>query len=172
MSSLLATRPPTYGAFGVQRGSGWEMGIVRWGTLSRYGHACICIAVDDADGVARTCSIVEAMPNGVRVRHGVAWDEFVWSDVPLTNEQAAGIVTAALAQVGKRYDWPAIGSFVLRWLRVQWTGRSLDHPDVYLMCSELVVYVYRIGAALDLFPGIAARDVAPGDLGQLMAEHW
>lgn len=143
--------------------------MVRLGTFSRYGHACVCTGVDVE---AATCSIVEAMPDGVRVRHNVSWSEFAWSDLPLTADQAAGIVAAALAQVGKQYDWPAIGGFILRWLRVQWLGRSLDHPDLYLMCAELVVYVYRIGASIDLFPGVAARDVAPGDLGQLMAEHW
>lgn len=165
--TVVEVHAPTLGAFGVQRGAGWEMWVVRLGTFSRYGHACVVTAVDD---VARTCSIVEAMPDGVRLRHDVGWDEFVWSHLPLTADEAQAVVVAALAQVSKLYDWPAIAGFVLRWLRVQWLGRSTEHPDVYLMCSELVVYVYRL-AGIDLFPGVAPRDVAPGDLGQFIAEH-
>lgn len=159
------TGAPLLGDFGLQAGSGWEMWCVRLGTLSRYGHACVAIGTP-VDGVVR---IVEAMPDGVRIR-ATDVGEWTWGNVELTDAQRVDIALTATAEEGKPYDWGSIAGFVLRHLGMHLRGRSSDHPDKRLICSELVAWSYR-EAGVDLFPGVAPGDIAPGDLGQYLVEH-
>lgn len=156
---------PLRGDFGLQAGSGWAMLLVRVGTLSRYGHACLAVE-DAAGGMVR---IVEAMPDGVRTRTGPV-DEWTWSNVTLSDAQRGMVAAIAATEVGKPYDWPSIAGFVLRHLGVKIRGRSSDHPDDKLICSELVAWAYR-QAGQDLFPRIAPGDVSPGDLAEYLVEH-
>lgn len=153
------------GDFGLTRGVGWAMFCVRLGTLSRWGHACVAVG-EPVDGLVQ---IVEAMPDGVRMRTAPV-GEWTWSNVALTAGQRATIVGTALSEVGRAYDWPSIAGFVLRRLGWKIRGRSADHPDEKLICSELVAWDYRQAGA-DLFPGVAPGDISPGDLAQYLVEH-
>jgi uncharacterized protein YycO len=158
---------PALGDFGLTRGAGWAMWAVRLGTASRWGHACVVVGMStDPERPAR---IVEAMPDGVRVRN-VALREWTWSNVDLSEAQRAVIVAIALDEVGRPYDWPSIAGFVLRRLGWKIRGRSADHPDAKLICSELVAWTYRQAGA-DMFPGVAPGDISPGDLAQYLVEH-
>lgn len=163
---LAVVRVPQLGDFGLTRGTGLAMALVRWGTLSRWGHACL--AVGDADDLGRV-QIVEAMPDGVRM-HAASVAEWVWSDVALTDAQRVTITGRGLDLVGEPYDWPAIGGFLLRWAGARLRGHSADHADRRTMCSELVAWCYR-QAGVDLIPGVAAGDISPGDLAEYLVEH-
>lgn len=156
---------PRLGDFGIQAGSGWAMWCVRLGTLSRYGHACVAIGTPD-DGMVQ---IVEAMPEGVRIRAS-AVGEWTWGNVELTDTQRMDIALIATAEEGKPYDWGSIAGFVLRHFGAHLRGRSKDHPDTKLICSELVAWAYR-EAGVDLFPGVAPGDVSPGDLANYLVVH-
>lgn len=156
---------PQPGDFGLAAGGGWPMRIVRLGTFSRYGHACIAESVH-ADGLI---SVIEPMPTGCR-RRLARPAEFVWSDVELTAEQRTDIVAYAQSTLGLPYDWAAIAGFLLRFWGARITGKSDDHADAKLICSELVVWAYR-EAGVDLAPGRAAGDVSPGDLDQWLDDR-
>lgn len=145
-------------------GGGWPMRVVRMGTMSRYGHACVVETVEPA-GPAVT--IIEPMPKGCRRRVALP-GEFVWSDVPLTDEQRRVIVDYARQTIGLPYDWRAIAGFLLRFwglkFRLPIQGAK---PDKRLICSELVVWAYR-QAGVDLAPGKQPGDVSPGDLDEFL----
>jgi uncharacterized protein YycO len=153
------------GDFGLQRGAGWAMWCVRLGTLSRWGHACLAVG----DPAGEFVQIVEAMPDGVRTRTSLL-TEWTWSNVELTDSQREQVAAGAITELGKGYDWPSIAGFVLRRLGWKVRGRSSDHPDRKLICSELVAFEYREAGA-DMFPGVAPGDVSPGDLAQYLVEH-
>lgn len=160
------TGSPQLGDFGLQAGSGWAMFLVRVGTLSRWGHACVCVSAPTEDGRVQ---IVEAMPDGVRMRLSGP-GEWTWSNVTLSEAQRAVIVGTALDEVGKPYDWGSILGFILRHFGAHLRGGSKDHPDQRLICSELVAWAYQQAGA-DMFPNIAPGDVSPGDLAQYLVEH-
>jgi uncharacterized protein YycO len=149
----------------LAKGGGALMTVVRLGTFSRYGHACICQGVD-AGGRAW---VIEPMPHGCRRRLAEV-GEFVWSDVDLTATQAEQIVEYAQTTIGIGYDWRAIAGFVGRFWGAKIRGKSDDHADDRLICSELVVWAYR-GAGVDLCPGKAPGDVSPGDLDQWLDDR-
>lgn len=153
------------------------MAAVRWGTFSRYGHAAICETVNSAGSI----TIIEPMPGGCRRR--VAHPrEFVWSDVPLTDDDRADIVAYAQSTIGLPYDWPAIFGFVLRWWahrltpwRRKRTGAQLvvsayEAGGDILMCSEQSVRGYR-RRRIDLGRGRPANAVSPGDLRQWLDDQ-
>lgn len=110
--------------------------------------------------------IAEATQHGVRLRDA-AEDEFLWSDIPMTEQQQNDIVLYAAGAKGRPYDWRSIAGFVFRFWGAKIRGRSDDHADDRVICSELVVWAYR-AAGLDLFPGVAPGDVSPGDLAEWM----
>lgn len=143
------------------------MWAVRLGTFSRYGHAAEVVFADLTPDVDLSVKIVEATPSGVRARW-VHVSEFRWStggplDNILTPDIRAELAHRAYAQIGKGYDWPSIARFIPRFFYAKYRGFSPDHPDRKLFCSELVVWNRR-EAGIDMFPGIAPRDVSPGDL--------
>jgi uncharacterized protein YycO len=156
---------PRKGDFGLAAGGGAIMRVVRLGTFSRFGHACI--AEDVADPAAIV--VIEPMPTGCR-RRTAHPREFVWSALDLTDEQRDTIVRYATTTVGLPYDWVSIAGFLLRF----WGGKlrlpSSDHPDRKLICSELVVWAYR-EAGVDLAPGRPPGDVSPGDLDQFLDDQ-
>lgn len=141
------------------------MWCVRVGTLSRWGHACVAVG----DAAAGQIQIVEAMPEGVRTRTSPVGD-WTWSNVALTDAQRDHIAGIAFSEVGRPYDWGSIAGFVLRHFGAHVRGRSNDHPDDKLICSELAAWSYR-EAGVDLIPGVAPGDISPGDLAQYLVEH-
>lgn len=155
---------PQPGDFGLARGSGLAMAVVRFGTLSRYGHACVCEYTKDG-----RIGIIEPMPTGCRQRVATP-DEFVWSTVALTEEQRVRIVRYCIECIGIPYDWPAIAAFIPRVWGARITGRSDDHADDKLMCSEMVVWAFR-RAGKDLARGRAPGDVSPGMLRQFLDDQ-
>lgn len=156
---------PRPGDFGLARGQGAAMFAVRLGTFSRYGHACIVEAVGDGGEIF----IIEPMPDGCR-RRSARPNEFVWSDVTLSTGQRETIVAYAQTTIGLPYDWAAIAGFVARFWFHKFTGRSDDHADRRLICSELVVWAYR-EAGVAIMTGKAPGDVSPGDLDQWLDDR-
>jgi uncharacterized protein YycO len=134
------------------------MALVRLGTFSRFGHACIAEAV----GVDGRVAVIEPMPSGCR-RRVARLGEFVWSDLDLSDAQRVGVVKYAVTTIGLPYDWRSIAGFLWRFWGARVRGRSDDHADDKLICSELVVWAYR-QVGIDLAPGKAPGDVSPGDL--------
>jgi uncharacterized protein YycO len=151
-------RTPQLGDFGLTKGKGLAMFAIRHGTASRYGHACVALYSTPTNKVI----IIEAMPDGARSRV-VDVDEFVWSNLSLTDEQRRVIGNKAEQCIGLPYDWKAIVGFVIRVWKARWSTGSDDHADDKLICSELVAWAYR-EAGFDLAPGVAPGDVSPGDL--------
>jgi hypothetical protein len=142
------------------------MWLVRLGTFSRYGHACEVIEsqMSATQGFSRVL-IVEAAPGGV-VKRWARDDEFRWStggSIVPTPEQRARLVMRANTMIGKGYDWPSLARFIPRFFYAKYKGFTADHPDAKLFCSELVVWNRR-EEGIDMFPGIAPRDVSPGML--------
>lgn len=156
---------PQPGDFGVTAGSGWAMWFVRLGTFSRYGHAAVAVETDALGGV----TVIEAAGGGAR-RRRVAPGSFVWSAAALTAQQRHAIVEAATGCLGLPYDWADIIRFIPRFWGARLRKRSPDHADDRLICSELVVWVYR-QAGVDLAPNVAAGDVSPGDLADWITRH-
>jgi hypothetical protein len=167
---------PREGDFGLCRGAGLAMAAVRLGTFSRYGHAATCEEVRPDGRIV----IIEPMPSGCR-RRVARPQEFVWSDVALTDAQRAAVVAYARGLLGAGYDWPAIAGFVRRW----WAHRLLPWrrpgllPPRYtdgplrrgrIMCSEAQVRGYR-EAGVDLGRGRPAEAVSPGDLRQWLDDQ-
>lgn len=164
--TTLSEAGPRPGDFGLTRGVGAAMLMVRFGTFSRYGHAAVCVGHD----LYGQPVIIEAMPGGAR-RRSVGEGEFIWSNIPLSDYQRGVITRAAESTVGIPYDWRSIAGFVARFWKVKlWAGTSADHADDRLICSELVVWSYRQGG-IDLAPGVAAGDVSPGDLANYLVLH-
>ena len=171
--------PPQKGDFGLTRGDSWAMTVTRFGTLSRYGHACVAVSdpwdEPNSDQLLirndqKLIRIVEAMPTGARVRV-VRLDAFRWSNVILVQEQREVITGRALSCVGIPYDWPAILGFVAKVLGLKLhLLKSRDHPDAKMICSELVVWAY-LAAGIDLGQGLAPGDVSPGDLAEYLVSH-
>lgn len=162
---MTPTQLPQPGDFGIKPGGGLAMWLIRLGTFSRYGHACIVDAVNSAAGLT-VVTIIEAMPTGV-VRRPAHVSEFRWSTggpVVPTEGQRHQIRAAAQDCLGRGYDWPSIAGFLVRFFGAKF-GYSPDHPDRKLICSELVVWTYK-KAGIDLFPGKAPGDISPGDLSQ------
>jgi hypothetical protein len=159
---------PRPGDFGLTKGTGLAMLAIRWGTLSRYGHACMCVGEPTSSGLI---PIVEAMPNGVRKRHVYPHEDWDWSRSPLTEGQRTASVALAEGEVGERYDWPGIAGFITRRLGWKWFGRTeVDHPDDEEFCSELVAWIRReVGA--EMYPGVSPRTISPGDLAQYEMSH-
>jgi hypothetical protein len=156
---------PRLGDIGVTPGTTWPMRLIRIGTMSRYGHVCI-VANEPVDG--GQVLIGEAMPDGFRYRWLPAGsDEFVWLDFRLSDEQRAAVGRGLNTAEGIPYDWWSIVLFVLRFWGVKVRGKSNDHSDDKLICSEAAVWLYRDFADSDLFPGIAPGDVSPGDIADL-----
>ncbi len=148
---------PQLGDFGVQSGGGWGGWLIRLGTFSRYGHACIVVSVDPLQ-------IVEATPGGAR-RRGCRPDEFVWSRCPLTVAQRGVVRDEARKCIGLPYDWRDIAKFFPRFFGAKIRGHSGDHADSRLICSELVAWCYRVaGHDVASTRETAPGDVSPGDL--------
>lgn len=158
---------PKPGDFGVSHGGGLPMWFVRLGTFSRYGHAAVCVDVEDRPDGAPAVIIIEARPNGV-ARREARPGEFRWStggplDADLTDKIRSGIIRTCYDTVGRGYDWPSIVGFLARFFGAKLKGHDPEHPDNKLFCSELVAWSYRVNG-IDLFPDVAPGSVAPGDL--------
>lgn len=159
-------REPRAGDFGLTKGKGLPMFVIRHGTASRYGHACVALGPPiPGKGVL----IVEAMPDGARTRMADP-AEFVWSNLDLSENARSSIIAYAVRCIGLPYDWKAIIGFVIRFWRAKWSTGSDDRADDKLICSELVAWCYR-EAGIDLVPGYAPGDVSPGDLADSLFRY-
>jgi uncharacterized protein YycO len=161
------------GDYGVTPGGGWPMWCVRaWTGHPPFfrpawaGHAAI-VEWSTPD----TVGIIEATPNaGVR-RRQVETDDpaWRWSNEALLSGQRSAIVTGAVGELGKPYDWPSVAEVGVRVAFARFKGRAADHPDDRLFCSELVAWLYRDKGHHDLFPGIAPGTVSPDALDRRRA---
>lgn len=168
---------PRPGDYGLTAGHGRAMWLVRLGTFSRYGHAAICVGVEQAPTGEVRPIIVEASGDGARQRVVTDPGEFVWSArrIGLTGAQRTGIVEEAKACIGIPYDYWAILCFIGRVWKSRLFKTDPARPgDDKLICSELVVWAYREGPGrtdapgMDLAPGKSPGDVSPGDLDEVL----
>jgi uncharacterized protein YycO len=143
---------------GIKPGGGFAMWLVRLGTFSRYGHACVA----SSDQYEDLVWIIEARPDGVRETL-VPVSEYRWMNVRLDIVQRDIIVDRVRACLGRGYDWPNVLGFLGKFLGRKWLGWNTEAPDQKVFCSELVVWAYR-EAGLDLFPGKGPNSIAPADL--------
>lgn len=159
--------PPRRGDYGLVAGSTLAMHVIKVGTLSRYGHACVALSDPTPEGQIK---IIEAMPRGARIRLANV-NEFRWSNIVLSEEQRDAIAARAEACEGIPYDWPSIFGFVgaVIGYKLRLIGRK-DKPDAKMICSELVVWAY-LAAKIDLGMGKAPGQVSPGDLAEYLVSH-
>lgn len=162
------TMTPRPGDGGLTRGTGAVMASIRVLTGSRYGHAAVCVDEPTESG---RIPIVEAMPGGVRERLVDPSEIWVWSRVPMTDEQRVGVVRTVRGALGRGYDYPSVATFAIRrkWARIR--KGSEEHFDKILFCSEMWVWAWRANHVADgpdgktlLLPDYAPRDISPGDL--------
>ena len=161
-------RTPQPGDFGLvtKTGSGLMPTItnhlIQFDTESKYCHTFI---------YRGSGSIVEAVGK-VAISPADKYDNIVWSALDLSDAQRAAIVSAAESFVGERYNFLDIVAIAFAQPRFgrclnenEWWVKRLsdDHMQI---CSQLVVNAYRL-AGIDLFPGILAGLVSPGDLGRV-----
>jgi uncharacterized protein YycO len=134
-------------------GTGWQAGLVRWGTWSPFSH--VSFRLDDG-------RLLDATPNcGVSIRR-VSDDEKTeyWRPtVPLGASEAA--VAWAKTQIGKPYDWSGITGFTLR--RGVPTKRDW-HDQKAWFCSEIVCCAYDVVGAPLLQDSGAFNRITPRDL--------
>jgi hypothetical protein len=178
---------PRPGDFGLSRGGGLAMAVVRWGTgapvfkygrwfrrPAKYGHACVVVGgtrLNLPDGAVEV-DVVEATPAGTR-RVWVPVDRFDWStggplEPQLTDGRRDIIVRTAIGCIGRGYDWLAIAEFIPRWAWSKYRGHDQDHPDAKVICSELVAWTYRVAGVVGLHDGRAPGSIAPSDLAEFL----
>jgi hypothetical protein len=86
-------------------------------------------------------------------------------------DQRLVIATLARQCIGLPYDWWDIVKFVLRFFGAKIRGKSSDHADNRLICSEVVCWAYReAGHEVARKSTIAPGDCSPGDLMQHIVE--
>lgn len=144
---------PIKGDYGCVRTTGWQAWLIRLGTFSRYNHAVVFVGGDQ---------VIEARPNGAG--YAPIPRDVVWSHEPLSSAQRAGVVNAATALIGTPYDWRSILGFIVRFWGRHLRPMKERNARKKMICSELVVWAYMVGANIDLAPNVAPGDVSPGDL--------
>lgn len=135
---------------------------IRWGTESSVNHAGIYIG---------NGQIVEAVRGVVR---GVEseYPDAIWSTgFGMLDAERAKVIDAANSYVGRKYNYLDIlaiglaqkrfGSSAARVSKWWWVKRVTNSKA--MICSELVTDAYR-AAGINLFPGVPAGLVSPGDL--------
>jgi hypothetical protein len=165
---------PQPGDFGLVRITGWAGWGIRIAQVlygdgwSPHEHAFIVMGTD----------LIEAEPGGARVQlmseYGTTKTNpsLVFSNLPLTASQRAGIVHKATELVGTPYSWLDYASLALHRLHIRPKFvvnrvRSSKH----LICSQLVDLCYDY-VGMHLFQdGRFEGDVTPGDLWKLINEH-
>jgi hypothetical protein len=168
---MTTPNPPRPGQFflaqtGGPAGAAIRVGQLLIGDASRYTHAGIALG----DGTA-----YEARPS----RSGItrlstalpACGGPVYSNLPLTDTQAARVVDEARNRVGRPYSWATYAAIGLNhwgirpaWLRnyITNSGRAIctaDVDDIYLTCG---IHLFDDGR----WP----HDVTPGDLANRALE--
>ena len=153
------------GQFGVVRTNGWAGWFIRLGTRSQVNHAFICIS--DGGG------IIEAQPRGARFWDAAHYDDIIWSEFDLTEEQASAVCAAArsFARARTAYNFLdiaalTVASFGIRW---DWLTRRAQSEKA-LICSQLVARCYT-DAGITLYPNRPDGTVTPGDLLMLIARQ-
>jgi hypothetical protein len=150
---------PRPGDYGVVKTNGVVAKLIRFGTLSRWNHAVICIEDD---------LIVEARPIGVSFGKASNYKHIAWNQhETLTKVQRSKIVDYAVAQIGKPYGFLDIFTIFLRIIGLRippvklWNKLSMRQGFI---CSELVAEAYdKVGVTLINKP---INLVTPGDLAE------
>lgn len=153
------------GTIGVVSTRGFAGAMIRLATRSHWNHVVI------ADGLG---GVIEAEPGGVRLAPEAEYDDQAWFDLePLTNEQRAARIAAAMASLGTPYNWPAIVVFGLQTLgiRAAWLS-SWAQRRRNVICSELAVDVTRPDAG-GWFAGRMSVTVPPSLIAELgLRSEW
>ena len=155
---------PQPGDYGVTATNSWVSAAIRWCCKSKVNHAFVVL-----DGG----NIIEAQPNGARVRTVDEYPDAIYSRAPLTDKQRASIVAYAKAEIGCRYNFLDIAAQLLvrvfGWHAPKFVLNRLADPE-RLQCAQLVDWVYE-ESGIQLFPdGRPEGLVAPSDLLNLIQE--
>jgi uncharacterized protein YycO len=159
-------QPGDFGLSQIPGRVGWWVGLGQFiiGDASRWTHAFIVL--DDN-------TVIQAMPRGAEI---VPLDPFrgraVFSDIPLTDAQRAGIVKHARTFEGVKYGFSDYLALALAniGLHPKWLKNYIA-KNGRMICSQLVDEAYK-RADVHLFnDGRMPQDVTPGDLANLLIER-
>lgn len=160
----MSPQPGDFGVTKVKGRSGWWIGLGEYlmDGHDDYDHAFVLIAGN---------LIIEAQPGGAAFGKASDWPNAVYSSLPLTDQQRAGVVSAAHGMLGVPYGWLDYASLVLAHFHIRpgFVKRRVNDGS-HLICSQLVDAAY-LKAGVHLFDdGRLPGDVTPGDLGALLEE--
>lgn len=161
---------PQPGDFGLVRMPGDVGALIRLGQwlngdgFEDYEHAFILVEGG---------SIVEAEPGGARIMPVSEYGSVLWSSgkIPLTGEQRAGIIKAAMGYVGTPYSAADYFALAAHRLHLPLPGlKAYVASSRSMICSQMVDQAYQ-DAGVHLFadgrwPGF----VTPGSLYKLLLE--
>jgi hypothetical protein len=158
------------GVYGVERGGGFIMAVIRLGLRSRYGHAWVFVGH----------KVVAAQPGGVRFDDLPAPEEMALADELL--DYLEGLRPGIGQQIANQAIWLGDGHGKYGFLDIAALGlrqfginlgfinRRITRSD-RMICSQLVDEVYK-RAGVHLFTdGRLSQDVTPGDLADLITVH-
>lgn len=93
----MAQNTPQIGQIGlIPDPKSWVQREIATITRSNVHHIIVCVS---------STHIVEAMPNGVQYSLLTEYDNAIWSDFDLTDEQAQGTADFAISAIGTPYNW-------------------------------------------------------------------
>ena len=108
---------------------GWAYSLVKWRTCSQIDHLAFVVGND---------TVIDACPKGgVDFRPISRYADASWvvlrTKVPLTDAQFQRMLTFAVSQKGKKYDWMGIAGFAI--------NRDIDDKNRWF-CSEYVTAIF------------------------------
>lgn len=152
------------GDFATVRTHGTVGWLIRLVTRAKVNHAMLLV---------RPGWVIEAQGNGATLTPLTYYDgyDLHWSALPLTDDERARVVKAALTHLGAPYsfvDDACIALARIFGVHVPQAVRNRLQGTDHLMCSQLVDVAYS-EAGIPLFDdGRLAGDVTPGDLDDLI----
>ncbi len=153
-SRLILQAPVKLGVC-LHHGTSWLSSLIKWQTRGRYSHASLLLP-DGAHVEAREGRGV-VRHRGFTAPQGETADVF---ELLITAEQAEAIEAFILGELGAKYDWRAVFSFVSRSTP---KGASADK----WFCSEFVVSALE-AAGIELFRATTPWEVSPALLGRAL----
>lgn len=157
---------PRKGDFGVahtKNRMSWWVGLLQFliGDASRWTHAFIVLDEHTALEAHRKLGVIK--------RPLTDYDNVVYSDYELTDEQRQLIVESAEEFLGSPYSWLSYVAIGLMHFGKcpNWMTRKIINSHAYI-CSQLVYLTYE-KAGVELFgPDYSWINVTPGDLSYVL----
>lgn len=160
---------PNLGQIGLTtEAHSWVEHMIEWVTQSSVHHVVICISDTECIG---------ADPKGARIEPISYRKDIIWSQFPLTPEQAQASADWARAREGRPYSY--INGFFIGMYRLFGINFPLAitrrfSTDKSYQCAQMGDAALTHGAGISVFDdGRLPGAVAPGDLEELFkARGW